>query len=427
MRYQWGCVQVLVCLLGIPLTVCAQATKPVDQTELVQALLARIDKLEKRVAELENSKDTANVAGTEPATQAKGSTVLPTEHVHQEPQGQIERPELQPTYPSLKIAGFTDFNFKATDQRGVKSGFDEGQFVLHFSSALSPKLSFFGELSLTARPDAGRGSPAAAGFNVEVERSILRYDQNDYLKVSVGRYHTPINWWNTAFHHGQWLQTTVSRPEMVQFGGQFIPVHFVGGLLEGVLPAYGLNLNYNLGVGNGRGSVISRAGDFGDVNNNRAWLINLFAKPDRLFGLQVGSSLYRDKITLAEGREFHEWITAGHLVWQREDPEVIAEVANVNHREVGHSRSFDSQAFYIQVAYRLPWFERRWKPYYRFEYIDIARNDVVFRSVPGLRGSVVGLRYDFADFAAVKLEYRSQQRPGQPDVNGIFLQNSFMF
>jgi len=390
--------------------------------------LARIDKLERRVAELENnSQDTANVAGTDLATQAAGSTVLPTEHIHREPQGQSERAELQPTYPSLNIAGFTDFNFKATDQRGAKSGFDEGQFVLHFSSALSPKLSFFGELSLTARPDAGRGSPAAAGFNAEVERSILRYDQNDYLKISVGRYHTPINWWNTAFHHGQWLQTTVGRPEMTQFGGQFIPVHFVGGLLEGVFPAYGLNLNYNLGVGNGRGSVISRAGDFGDVNNNRAWLINLFAKPDRFFGLQVGGSLYRDKLTVAEGREFREWITAGHLVWQREDPEVIAEVANVNHREVGHSRSFDSQAFYIQAAYRLPWFERRWKPYYRFEYIDVARNDVVFRSVPGLTGSVVGLRYDFADFAAIKLEYRNQQRPDQADVNGIFLQNSFMF
>ena len=67
-----------------------------------------------------------------------------------------------------------------------------------------------------------------AGFNAEVERLIIRYDLNDYFKVSFGRYHTPVNYWNTAFHHGQWLQTTISRPEMTQFGGQFYPCAFRG-------------------------------------------------------------------------------------------------------------------------------------------------------------------------------------------------------
>src|SRR5207253_7321460 len=163
-----------------------------------------------------------------------------------------------------------DFNFAATDQHGAKSGFNEGQFILHLSSALSSKVSYFGELSFTARADAGMGSPPAPGFNVEVERSIIRFDQSDKLKISFGRYHTPINYWNTAFHHGQWLQTTVNRPEMTQFGGKFIPVHFVGALVEGALPSGGLNLHYNVGVGNGRGSVISRGGDAGDINNHRA-------------------------------------------------------------------------------------------------------------------------------------------------------------
>src|SRR5204862_5228588 len=130
------------------------------------------------------------------------------------------------------------------------------------SSALSSRVNYFGEISFAARIDAGTGSPPAAGFNVEIERSIIRYDQSDMLKLSFGRYHTPINYWNTAYHHGSWLQTTISRPEMTQFGGSFIPVHFVGALAEGELPAGGLNLNYNAGVGNGRGAVISRGGDF---------------------------------------------------------------------------------------------------------------------------------------------------------------------
>ncbi len=66
-------------------------------------------------------------------------------------------------------------------------------------------------MSVTARSDAGLGTPPVPGFNVEVERSIIRYEQNDFFKVSFGRYHTPINYWNTQFHHGSWLQTTAGR------------------------------------------------------------------------------------------------------------------------------------------------------------------------------------------------------------------------
>src|SRR5688572_18066739 len=123
-------------------------------------------------------------------------------------------------YPSLKIAGFGDLNFSTTKRPEGARGFTLGQFVLHMTSALSPRVTFFGELSFTARSDAGTGSPSAVGFNTEVERMIIRFDHSDYLKMSLGRYHTPINFWNTEFHHGQWLQTTIQRPEIIQFGGR---------------------------------------------------------------------------------------------------------------------------------------------------------------------------------------------------------------
>ena len=417
--YTWGVA--CLALLAIPASLGAQGTSAAGAEQRMAALLARIEQLERRVAELEgNSKGTARAAPVAVNTPQAETTA----HEHG------RQPDVDQTMavaPSLKLAGFSDFNFAATNQRGFRSGFTEGQFVLHASSALSPRVNVFGELSFTARTDAGTGTPAATGFNAEVERLLIRFDRSDYFKVSFGRYHTPINWWNTAYHHGQWLQTSISRPEMTQFGGRFIPVHFVGGLVEGAFPAQGLHLNYDVGVGNGRGSVISRGGDAGDNNNNRAWLINLFARPDRLFGLQAGGSVYRDKITLAPGREFREWISSGHIIWQKETPEIIAEFANVNHSEIGRPGAFNSQAYYIQIGYRLPWFERLWKPYYRFEYIHIPRGDAVFAGVPGLAGSVVGMRYDISGFAALKAEFRNQRRPGLPRFNGGFVQTSFTF
>jgi hypothetical protein len=331
-------------------------------------------------------------------------------------------------YPSLHLSGFGNVDFAAQNKSEGPRGFDEGQFVLHLASALSPRVNFFGELSLTPRADAGTGSPAASGYNAEVERVIIRFDHSDHLKVSFGKFHTPVNWWNTAFHHGAWLQTTISRPEMTQFGGSFIPVHFVGALVEGSFPAAGWNVNYQGGIGNGRGNVISRAGDAGDNNARPAYVFNLFTKPDRAFGLQVGGSLYLDRVSVTGQPEFAERIVAAHAIWQREDPEVIAEIANVRHEQIGGGLTSSSVAYYVQLAYRLPTLGRLWKPYFRFEHIDIDPTDQVFAAVPILDGSTIGVRYDISTYAAIKSEVRLRRRlSSQPSTNGWFLQVCFTF
>lgn len=339
-------------------------------------------------------------------------------------------PPAAPEYPTLHFSGFGDFNFSATSRPEGPRGFTEGQFAAHLASELSPRLTFFGEITLSARADAGTGMPPAAGFNAEVERSIIRFDQSDRLKVSFGRYHTPVNWWNTAFHHGQWLQTTIARPEMVQFGGRFLPVHFVGALVEGKVPAGGWHLNYNAGLGNGRASVISRGGDAGDSNSHRAWLVNIFSRPDRPFGLQFGGSAYFDRVTLASRREFDEHIVAAHVVWQKEDPELIAEVAAVRHEERIPVRpaAVWNRAFYIQGAYRLKGPARLLKPYYRFERVNIAANDVVFAGVQKLNQSIAGVRWDVSMNAAFKAEYRALRRlDDAPRTHGAFFQIAFTF
>jgi hypothetical protein len=386
-------------------------------------LIARIDQLEKRVNELEAEKQVRTAPGPTPAPAV--ATATGHSHLSAYAAAPAENPEL--SHPALQLAGFTDVNFSASGEKGRRSGFQEGQFILHVTSALSSKVSYFGEVSFTARADAGLGSPPANGFNMEVERSIIRYDRDDRLKVSFGRYHTPINYWNTAYHHGSWLHTTIARPEMAKFGGSFLPVHFVGALTEGTLPAGGLRLTYNAGIGNGRGETLTRGGDFGDVNNNRAWLVNGFLRPDRLNGYQFGASVYRDKLNLAEGIASDEWIEAFHAVREKENPEVLVEFANVTHRPAGSRNSFHSQAGYLQVAYRVPSLEQKLKPYFRYEHARISRADPVFRKVNGLSAFTAGIRYDVSSFSALKFEYQSVDRPGVPRSNGGVAQTSFTF
>lgn len=321
----------------------------------------------------------------------------------------------------LKIGGFTDFNYITTDEEGQdsSSGFEEGQFVLHFTTNLGPKLSFFGEISLSARESE---------FKTEVERAHLSYHYSDALKLSFGRFHTPINWWNTAFHHGQWLQTTAGRPEMTKFGGVFIPVHLVGGLVEGRIPAGGANLGYTFGVGNGRSSNPAQAGDAGDVNDSRAWLAGWSIRPDSVYDLQFGGAYYNDQINFDDGTELNEEIYSAYVVWLREAPEFIVEYAHADHQDEITGAEYAGDAYYVQFAYRLPWGSARFKPYLRWEDIDVEEGDPVFARLPLRRRGLAGLRVDFYPSpVALKLEYRREQDEGEDYVNVAHVQVSFAF
>ncbi len=422
----------LVLLLIATAIVAAQSTdQQLEPETSPQSLLNLIHQLQKRVSELEDRErqqsqgqlscsDRGMVAAT---AMTQGSPAVTQEaHEHGNPSSEVREAEAH--YPSLQIRGFGDVDFSATDQKGSVSGFSLGQFVLHFASPLSKKVTYFGEVSFTAQPTT---------YDLAVERSIIRYDYNDYFKLSFGKYHTPVSYWNTAFHHGAWLQTTISRPEMVKFGGTFIPIHFLGLQTEGNIPSGGLGLGYSLGLGNGRSSNFSKAGDSGDVNNNRAWIADLFARPARFYGLEVGASYYHDKLTPIEGVNFNEWIASAHIVWTKEHPEFLAEVANVHHRNPGTLQTFNSVAYYLQAAYRFPWQENKWKPYYRFEYIHRPEFEPVwdFTGIPSvldLVGSTLGVRYDITNYAAFKGEYRhSHHGVGESPVNGAFFQTAFTF
>jgi hypothetical protein len=342
-------------------------------------------------------------------------------------------------YPNLDIQGFADIDYSVQNNGfervgtptgftppGPSSNFYLGQFVLHFAGALSPKVSYFAEVSWT---------PNNGGFTTTIERSIIQYAFSDNLKVSAGRYHTPIMYWNTAYHHGLWLQTTINRPEMIQFGGRLIPVHFVGLLAQGTVPGTGsLNLQYDAGIGNGRGADIAEPGNAGDINNNKAWLATVYAEPTWAYQWEFGGSFYRDKIGPATGivGNYGESIETARLVYTSEKPEFISEFANIQHTRIGAPGSWDSQAGYVQLAYRLPWAKAQWKPYYRFEYIHVPLSDPVFNPpgnpVPSLTGSIFGVRYDFSQYAAYKIEYRIARRTaGQPLIQGLFMQTALVF
>jgi len=280
---------------------------------------------------------------------------------------------------------------------------------LHFSRRLCDQWSVFAETALTARP--------GGGYTASLERIIARYRYSDLIKITTGRFHTPVNWWNETFHHGKWLQTTIDRPEMTRFGGKFVPVHFVGVLEEGTAPLGAVSLSWTAGIGNGRQSNIAGAGEGGDVDTRRAWLAGISLRPDRFYNLQIGVSAYGDAVPLEGQEAVEELLLAGHLVWYGEAPEVIVEYAHIVHQGIDGAEDGQNFAWYGQLAWRLPIANEILKPYVRYDQVDIDANDPVYRAPLASSDApntqlfnrdllTAGLRVDVASLVALKGEYR---------------------
>ena len=323
-----------------------------------------------------------------------------------------------PSAPEFHVMGFGDISYISRDGTD-QDGFAIGQAVAHLTAALGDALSIFGEFSATAKDSE---------YSFGVERFIVKYDFSDTFKLSAGRYHTPIGYWNSAFHHGAWLQTSTTRPEMVKFGSKLVPIHFVGVLLEGNIPATDLGLTYKVGFGNGRHSNIAQAGDTGDVNGDKAWMLQLNSRPRSIYGLDFGLGFYNDEITLATAPDVKENTVSAYAAWTKESPEIIFEYLHSEHEQlIDSSVSGDVNAWYAQFAYRLKGKHEQWKPYLRLEKQEIDPTDPLLGSESlNQEAGILGVRWDFNPYAALKAEYRNEEFNNGGRENNFRVQISFV-
>ena len=75
----------------------------------------------------------------------------------------------------------------------------------------------------------------------DLERFQLGWQATEDTVIWIGRYHQPTSVWNHDHHHGQYLQTSITRPfldEWEDLGG-ILPQHFTGVLIESGHKAFG--------------------------------------------------------------------------------------------------------------------------------------------------------------------------------------------
>jgi hypothetical protein len=391
-----------------------QATSDTNtQADADQQLQQRIKDLEIKVKQLEDK----------PAPPAPAPTPAP------EPQPTIEAPVVNEVAPRLHLNVFGDVGAQVYSH--IPDTFEFGSLDLFMTARLSDKVFTLGEVLFIAQSDNSIG--------VDIERLLLTYRQSDYFAASVGRYHTWVGYYNTAFNKGAFLETTTDRPFMYAFDdvGGVLPMQDVGINVTGKIPSGKMGLNYVVEVGNGRawGLNAEPAQNNQDANNSKSINGGLFIRPEKISGLQMGFSVRHDNLTVP-GPAVSETIATVHVVYINNNYEILNEGAFVSHVEPT-GPVYNTTGFYTQLSRGF----HAYRPYFRYQYFNAPRNDPAYiyaspndyapldvtKFVGRLNGPSAGIRYDFTAHSAFKLQYDRFSVRDLPTENGLTAQIAFTF
>lgn len=234
-------------------------------------------------------------------------------------------------------------------------------------------------------------------FGFDVERLMLKFEPTTWFQVSVGRFHTPLGYWNTAYHHARWMYSATEAPLLDRFedGAGPLPVHTIGVLVRGAVPVGPVQLEYDLCAGNARGPRPDPPQNFGDTSDAKSACAALHAE---YAGLRFGVSGSLDSATVAPGLDLRERIAVADLHWRWGGWEAIAEGALIHH-DLGGSVANNLGGF-AQLAYEI---RDKVQLYGRVERF-VRATEESYLVTPTATFGLGGVRYDVISTAALKLE-----------------------
>ena len=416
---------------------CAALASPAcadEQSDRLQALeksLAAstdlIAKLSARLAELERS---VKVAGAAPAAAASAATAgeAPANTAQaiaalQDSVAQIsDSIAHQTTDTGLPLHGFanTGAGWSAGSDPLKLRGFNGGQVDLYLTPQISPRVRALAEIVLEYNSMSGQ-------MGIDTERLQVGYTVNDGMTLWLGRFHTPLGLWNTSFHHGANLQTSIYRPRFVDFedSGGIIPAHTVGLWATGKVAEGAGRLTYDAYVGNEH-RIIGQQLDFSgytDDSHGKMLGANVgYQFAGALSGLTLGVHGYGTTVKAYDLNDqflnaTKQLMTGGYVGYDENDWEIIGEYYHFDDTDVAGGPNRTSNLEFLQVGRTFVGFT----PYLRAEKAGLDPLDNYFRSQEtgrSYRREVLGVRYALDARSSIKFELSSTQESGNTLLDG---------
>lgn len=229
-------------------------------------------------------------------------------------------------FGNATLARTSNIDFDATDA--------ERQTVAADIIASMQRASFkiFGEYLLT-------------NHEADLERLQIGWEPSDRSVVWLGRFHQPGSVWNTQHHHGQFLQTSITRPASEEWEDEqgVIPQHFVGALWEASWHLGG-SRGLKTAIGGGIAPVMNREGlkalDLLDPNMHR-----------RKQGFQARIAYLPDEL---DDSGFGLLLAQNKIAWDDANPSLAGVFDHIDQSVVGVYGSHETHDWKVQaVAYHV--------------------------------------------------------------------------
>ncbi|MBI5451687.1 MAG: hypothetical protein HY940_10065 [Gammaproteobacteria bacterium] len=326
---------------------------------------------------------------------------------------------IAPVGAEPNIGIFGDVGWADRSALGKASQFGLGALSVYVHDQMDDRTEGFFEYVLE-----GDG----AALNGDLERLYIKRSVGKDLRFGIGRFHSPIGFWNNHYHHGVLMQDTVSRPAFLEFEDNataVLPTHAIGASLEGEAGAVGYELSLantvfidtaapiaerTLGVGNffdmaddkALYARVSHEYDDSGAHIGVSYLYNPIVEGAVLGGVDGGSKgqgqlLVEQTVIGVDGRYEHQGFSLMGEYFQ---------ISNDAEAGVGDGGSHRSTAYYLQAGYRVA---ERLLPTYRFESLVFDAQDGFYTMLgrEEYTAHVMALRYEFDDSNAMILEYRA--------------------
>ncbi len=249
----------------------------------------------------------------------------------------------------------------------------------------------------------------------ELERALIGWRINE-TRFWFGRFHNPLGRWNTQFHHGVYLQTSFSRPGLVEFedDGGIFPIHVTGLLVGGVRTLGDRGIVYDIAVGFGPGfknaeGILEPLNllDPSDGEQELTATVRLGYQPDAFRPNEVGffASLSTFPGDAGPIEEIKQRILGTYVDWNIQRWHFTGELYYVR-SDVRQSLTEATSSFvdgYLQAEYS---FNPDWTMYGRIEDNSTGVNDPYLALFPShiAERQLVGLTYRIGERHVLKAE-----------------------
>src|SRR5215469_13747339 len=255
----------------------AELEQKLDESlKMIRELSNKVDALEAREAQRTGAGSaavaaTAAAAATAPATVPPGpATPTPAAPAGAATPG--APPVVGPPAPADTGARLTHLEETVSQMANAPQRAEDRGMAMHgfadvgagTHNAQFPKYqgADIAELDFFLTPQLGARTRALFELNFEVgadgevgvdlERAQIGYQFSDSATIWLGRFHTPYGFYNTAFHHGQWIAISLRRPRFIEFEdhGGIMPAHTTGLWLTGSERLGDAKVTYDAYIGN---------------------------------------------------------------------------------------------------------------------------------------------------------------------------------